>query len=73
MDSCPAEVLLYQGCCLYYLQMYKQAAEKVDAFSAREEELMKKKQERALLPGNVMERKRELQRERSKSERMAAA
>ncbi len=68
MDSCPAEVLLYQGCCLYYLQMYKQAAEKVDAFSAREEELMKKKQERALLPGNVMERKRELQRERSKSE-----
>ena len=66
MDGAPPEVLLYQGCCLYYLQMYKQAGEKVEEFSQQEEERFQQRQERALSQANVMERKRELQLKRSK-------
>ena len=66
MDGAPPEVLLYQGCCLYYLQMYKQAGEKVEEFSQQEQERFQQRQERALSQANVMERKQELQLKRSK-------
>ena len=68
------QVFLYQGCCLYYLQMYKQAAEKVEEFAKREEEQTKARESRQLSQAAVMDRKRDLQREsltnENKSERL---
>ena len=67
------QVFLYQGCCLYYLQMYKQAAEKVEEFAKREEEQTKARESRQLSQAAVMDRKRDLQRERAKNEQMRGA